>query len=133
MRLDDTCYLVGLGILACFEFFFAIPLMLDSLINAQATWAVMAVGVAHVFMLMYAKSGVVEVEKGSIHVLGIAAAAMSFIPVLGFILHVPVTYQSIKHILKVMKPKQEVEELGVKDSVTLRERLGNWLISKGNK
>lgn len=133
MRSDDAYYLIGLGILACFEFFFSIPLMLDSLINANVTWAAMAVGAGHVFMLMYEKTGVVEVGDSTIHVLGILAAVVSFIPVVGFILHVPVTYKSIKHIVKAMKPKKAVEEVEVKESVTLRERLGNWLISKGNK
>ncbi|WP_176543181.1 hypothetical protein [Bacillus thuringiensis] len=115
----------------CMEVFFSLPLLIDSLINAQAVWVVMVIGALHVFLYMYAKSGVVTKGDPAVHVLGILAMVTSFIPVVGFVLHVPVAVKGIKHIIKQYKPKeQRVDATGSEEEEkkSFRQRLGEFLI-----
>lgn len=130
MKLDNQCYLIGFAIMVCMEVFLSIPLLIDSLINAQAVWVVMVIGALHVFLYMYAKSGVVTKGDPAVHVLGILAMATSFIPAIGFVLHIPVAFKGIKHIIKQYKPKEQREatESVEDEKKSFRQRLGEFLI-----
>lgn len=129
MKIDNQCYLIGFAVMVCMEVFFSIPLLIDSLINARAVWVVMVIGALHVFLYMYAKSGVVTKGDPAVHILGILAMVTSFIPAIGFVLHVPVAFKGVNHIIKQYKPKeQEDTESAKEEKKSFRQRLGEFLI-----
>lgn len=131
MKWDNNCYLVLLLGVLCMEIFFSIPLLLDSLINANAVWVVMVVGASHVFLYMYAKSGVVTKGNPAIHAFGVLAMATSFIPAIGFVLHIPVAVKGWKHLYRQYKGTAITERESGKEKQkrkTFRQWLGERLL-----
>ena len=94
--MDEKIYKVAIFVILGMELILSIPLVIDSMMGRQGFEIVIILGILHIIMYGYGELFRVRNFHKKAHVLGIVAFMTSFLPFVGFVLHIVVSYIIIK-------------------------------------
>lgn len=101
--IDEKIYNIAVYILLMFELILSIPLIIDSMVGRTGFEIVIILGMGHIAMFLYGELFKVRNFHKVAHGTGIIAFVVSFVPLIGFIMHIVVSYLIIRGIMKKNK------------------------------
>lgn len=107
--MDEKIYQFGLYVLLFFEGILAIPLAIDSMMGSDGQNIIIFVLVVHLVMWTYGEVGRLHRLNKTIHIIGLVAFIISFVPLVGFILHFIVIYLILRDIIRRSRENRKRE------------------------
>lgn len=98
--MDEKVYQLGIYVLILFEGILSIPLVIDSMMGSKGQNLIVVALILHMVLWTYGEIWRIYRLNKRVHVMGIVAFVISFVPLVGFLMHFIVLITMVTDIIK---------------------------------